>query len=267
MRLCATIGFVLVLSQMSSGGLRCAAEPALPDLTGRWCTVQRLVATAELPFLGSVGIRTTVGLFSDVVQSGSCITLFDAYCFTDLDLSTTLLVTDIPDAAMQSVRPDPRSAELRIVDGEVRFIQQWHTEVRGAVLEDPQADPLPTYRGDPRAIDMDGDGQIGFTIPVELVGLFGGDTYAVQRFRYRLEGKYVDPDTIVGTVAWSTEQEVLWATDALLMMPFSQGIDPDPAAHRFVMARIDDTWTCDSIRERTASLLELLDRSEPPGLP
>lgn len=59
-------------------------------------------------------------------------------------------------------------------------------------------------------IDQERDGQIGFSIPAEIVGMFGGDTYVVQRFRYRLEGRLVDPDTIIGTVEWSTKQVILW---------------------------------------------------------
>ncbi len=237
-------------------------EEELPDLSGRWVTIQRLVTIAQLPFLGEVMLYTTIGLFSEVVQSGSWLTLQDAYCFTDVDASTGLFVTDISDATMRSIRPNPRVAELRIEEGQVLFEHDWHTEVRGAVLDDPVNDELPDYRSDPRVIDIDGDGQIGFTISAEIVGLFGGDTYVVQRFRYRLNGKLVDPDTIIGTVEWSTEQVILWATDALLMMSYTQGVDPDPAVHRFVMRRIDATWTCKSIRDRAAPLLELLEGAD-----
>lgn len=243
-----------------------AGEP-FPDLSGRWVMIQRLVALADLPFLGKVTILTTVGLFSEVCQSDSLLTLEDAYCFTDVDLSTDLFVTDISDATMQSIRPDPRSAELRMEGGETWLVQDWHTEVRGAVLDDPVNDELPSYRSDPRVVDMDGDGQIGFTIPAEIVGMFGGDTYVVQRFRYRLEGRLVDPETIIGTVEWTTEQVVLWATDALLLMSYSQSIDPNPMVHRFLMRRIDEMWSCESARERLVPLFELLDGANLSGSP
>jgi hypothetical protein len=242
-----------------------SSEEALPDLSGRWVTLQRLVTIAQLPFLGEVTLYTTIGFFSEAIQSGSRLTLQDAYCFTDVDASTALFVTDISDATMRSIRPDLRTAELRIEGGRVLFEHDWHTEVRGALLDDPVNDELPDYRSDPRLVDIDGDGRIGFTISAEIVGLFGGDTYAVQRFRYRLNGKLVDPDTIIGTVEWSTEQVILWATDALLMMPYTQSVDPDPTVHRFVMRRVDATWTCESIRDRTAPLLELLDGASPTG--
>jgi hypothetical protein len=127
------------------------------------------------------------------------------------------------------------------------------------VLDDPVNDEVPNHRSDPRGIDMDGDGNIGFTIPAEIIGLFGGDTYVAQRFRYRLEEKSVDDATIIGTVEWSTEQVVPWATDALLMTPFTQIIAQDPGFDPFAVRRIDEAWTCASIRERSVPLLELLD--------
>ena len=248
----------------------CQADTAptgelFPDLSGRWVTVHRLVTIAQLPFLGEVTLRTTIGSFSEARQSGCLLALEDTYCFTDVDVSTDLFVTDISDATMQAIRPDPRGAELRVEGGQVSFAHDWHTEIRGAVLDDPVNDPLPDDRSDPRLIDLDGDGQMGFTMPVELVGLFGGDTYVVQRFRYRLDGRLVDPDTIVGTVEWSTEQVILWATDALLMTTYTQSVDPDPTAHRFLMRRIAETWTCESIRDLLAPLSELLDEADLTG--
>ena len=259
-RLVVTVAWLSVLV-LSPAICAAAHDASPPDLSGRWITLQRFVAIADFPFLGEVALQTTVGLLSEISQDGSCLTLSDAYCFSDVDVSTDLFVTDVPDVAMQSIEPEARAAEIRIETNRIRIVQDWQTEVRGAVLDDPTNDALPTYRSDPRVIDMDGDGQPGFTIPAAIVDLFGGDTYVVQRFRYRLEGILVDPNTIIGLIEWSTEQVVLWATDALLMLPYGQSIDPDPTVHRFLMRRIDETWTCNSIRERAAPLLELLDAS------
>jgi hypothetical protein len=264
------IGFALLAAvSFACLGRSDAASPEdpLPDLSGRWVTVQRLFTIAQLPFLGEVTLRTTIGLFSEAIQSGSRLTLQDAYCFTDIDASIGLFVTDISDATMRSIRPDLRIADLWVEEGRVLFGHDWHTEVRGAVLDDPVHDELPDDRSDPRVVDLEGDGRIGFTIPAKIVGLFGGDTYVVQRFRYRLDGELVDPDTILGTVEWSTEQVILWATDALLLMPYTQRVDPDPSVHRFAMRRIGATWTCESIRERVAPLLELLDEVDLSGSP
>ena len=235
-----------------------ADETPLPDLTGRWVMVQHLSTYAVLPIVGEIYLTTTIGLFSDVTQTGSAVALRDAYCFTDVDVTSILFGTAIPDATMQSLRPDPRLAEI-VSDGEaLRFVQEWHTEVRGAELDDPINDPLPAYPSDPRLVDQDEDGKIGITIPAEIIGLLEGETYAVQRFRYRLSGDFVDDDTIVGLVEWTTEQTIVSATDALFFMPFTQVTDPDPERHRFAMVRVDETWDCETAREQLETLLALL---------
>ncbi|MBU0596461.1 hypothetical protein KJ567_07245, partial [Candidatus Bipolaricaulota bacterium] len=152
----------------------------------------------------------------------------------------------------------PRLAEI-VSDGEaLRFVQEWHTEVRGAVLDDPVNDPLPVSPSDRRLVDQDEDGKIGITIPAEIIGLLTGETYAVQRFRYRLEGDFVDEDTIIGLVEWTTEQTIVSATDALFFMPFTQDTDPDPAQHRFAMVRVNDEWTCETVHEQLDALFGLL---------
>ena len=239
-------------------GQASAEQPLLPDLTGRWITIQHLETYALLPLIGEIRITTTIALYSDVVQHGATLILTDAYCFTDVGVSTDLFATDVPDGVMQSLRPDPRHAEL-VADGDrICLIQDWHTEVRGAKLENPVHDPLPISSSDPRLVDQEGDGEMGITIPVELVGLLSGETYATQRFRYRLEGDLIDSDTIAGYVDWTTEQSLVGATDALFFMPYTQYTDPDPEKHRFVMMRVDETWDCETARTALDSLLGTL---------
>jgi hypothetical protein len=82
-----------------------------------------------------------------------------------------------------------------------------------------------------------------------------GDTYVVQRLRTALSGRVVDPDTIVGSIDWVSEQNVLAASDALLMLSYTYRLHPDAARHVFVMRRVDLNWTCQTTRERLPSLL------------
>ena len=236
-----------------------ADGPEVPDVAGRWLMIQELSTIADIPFLGEVRLTTTVGLFIDIVQDGTVLTMQDAYCFTDVELSTDLFVTDVPDAVMRAICPEPRTATLVEVDDRWHLIQDWHTEVRGAELDDPANDPLPTYRSDPRLVDLDGDGHPGITLPAEILGLLSGETYAVQRFRYRLYGSFIDDRLVVGLLDWTTEQRILDASDALMMMPFEEHNDPDPKAHRFAMLRVDPYWTCDEIRTQLPVLRRFLD--------
>jgi len=230
------------------------------DLSGDWAMAQYLVAAADLPLgIGQMFIYTTVGVMTHVSQSGSEIIMQDAYCFTDAEPSTPLFLTRIPDEVMRSICPDPRTVQLEQTDSGIRMSQDWHVEVRGAMLDDPENDALPTTPDDPRLVDQEGDGFPGMTIEVELVGLYTGATYAVQRYRYRLYGDVIDENTIIGFIEWTSEQTVIAATNDLFLLPFEDYTDPDSTKHKFIMTRVDETWTRETLREQLPQLLEQLD--------
>jgi len=156
---------------------------------------------------------------------------------------------------MASLVPAARSAILVEQTGSLHFESSTYVEVRGALLEDPVSDPLPTDPEDPRVIDQDEDGEPGMTVRITLLGILEGETYVVQRMSYRLSGVVVGSDRIEGTIEWSDEQTVLGATNPLLKAETVGTLDPDPAAHRFVMVRVDETWTCETLRERLGEIL------------
>ena len=54
-------------------------------------------------------------------------------------------------------------------------------------------------------------------------------------------------------------QTVVEATNPLFMETFSDDTDPDPTKHKFVMIRVDETWTCETLREQLPAILGLLD--------
>ena len=251
----------VILSIYCSGQAAQSAETTWPDLSGDWVMVQMLVATADLLVVGNLLIDMVIGVFTHITQSGSRLILQDGYCFTDATPSTFLFNTNISDATMQSIQPEPRTANLSLNDCDFRFTQDWYTEIRGAILEDPEREPLPIDPDDPRLVDLEGDGQPGMTIQASILSLFTGEGYAVQRYRYRyrLEGTVFDANTIIGTIDWTSEQTMVTATNPLFMESFSDDTDPDPTKHKFVMIRIDETWTCDTLREQLPNLLELVD--------
>jgi hypothetical protein len=236
-----------------------ATDTTWPDLSGDWAVVQKLVATADLTIVGSIWIDTVVGALTHITQSGSSLVLQDAYCFTDASPSSFLFSTNIADIVMESINPEPRTGSLSLVDCDFRFSQDWYTEVRGAVLEDRENDSLPVDPNDPRLVDLEGDGNPGMTIEASILGMFRGEGYAVQRYRYRLEGSVLDANTIAGFIEWTSDQVVVAATNPLFMEAFEDDTDPDPTKHRFVMIRIDETWNCQTLREQLPALMELLD--------
>lgn len=259
-RICSLLFITCFISAICCAGQAVDGDQVTwPDLSGDWVMVQSLVAAADLPLVGTLFIDTTVGVLNHITQSGSLLTVQDTYCFTDAAPSTPLFLTNIADEVMQSICPAPRSVQLEQTEEGILMSQDWHVEVRGAVLENPDTDALPTSADDPRLVDLEGDGFPGMTIQVEIVGILTGDTYAVQRYRYRLQGEVVDDNTIVGLIDWTSEQTVVAGTNDLFLLPFQDYTDRNSAKHRFIMTRADEAWTCATLREQLPCLLEQMD--------
>ena len=241
-----------------------AADESPPDLAGTWAMIQFMPEFANLPFLGETVITAAVGVLVRVVQDGSAITMHDTYCRTVVLSDETLLTSEITDAVIASLAPDARTARLERSEEGWKLVQDWHIEVRGAVLENPHTDPLPIGPYDPRVVDMDGDGIPGFTVPVVALGFIAGDTHVVQRLRYRIISHLIEPNRIEGAIEWTSEQKVISATDVVLTLPFKQWHDPDPTHHHFVMQRLADDAPCDDVIEILEQLLPVPD-SPPAG--
>lgn len=237
--------------------LTAVASP--PLLEGRWAMVQVYPQTALLPIAGEVSRSSMVTQIVEVTQSGSILAMVDTYCFTIVDDGTLLVETAIPDAFMQSLVPAARSAVVTEDAGVLRFEADEYVEVRGAVLDDPVHDALPVTADDPRVVDQDRDGHPGMTVRVKVLGLIEGETYIVQRVRYRLSGVVKSADRIEGTIEWSDEQVVLGATNPLLKADTVGLPNPDPDASRFVMIRVDETWPCEAIRDGLDRILSETD--------
>jgi hypothetical protein len=233
----------------------CGGVAEFPDLSGTWAMVQVFPQIALLPIAGEVLRTSVVAQFVDVECDGATITMFDRYCFTDVDDGTPLVNTEIPEAFMFALVPTPRTAVLRETDEGVEFEQSTYVEVRGAILDDPAADRLPVDPLDPRVIDQDGDSRPGMTVRVTVLGIIQGETYIVQRVQYRLIGWVIGSDRIEGRIEWTDEQSVLAATNPLLEVDTIGRPHPDLAAHRFVMVRVDPSWTCETLRDRLFEIL------------
>jgi len=237
------VGLALALG-LAPLGVVLATELESPDLGGTWVTVLHYPEIGDIPFIGEISITAVVGVLSQVEQGGENVVLHDTYCRTEVLSSNPFLTTWVPESVMDALDPPPRTATFRKTQGEWVFEQDWHLEVRGAILENPETDPLPISRFDDRVIDMDGDGYPGFTVPVSALNIVSGDTYVVQRLRYRLTGTLVSPNRIEGGIEWTSEQIVIDGTDAFLMTTFEQWHDPEPSRHRFVMQRLPDHASC-----------------------
>ena len=236
-------------------GIAAVASP--PSLSGRWVMLQVYPRIALVPMVGASTQTSFVVLQVDIGQDVLSLEMSASYCFTVIEESSPLATTEIPDAFMQSIRPAPDSARLQEGDGQFTFQQGTHLEIRGAVLDNPETDDLPTEPEDPRVFDQDEDGLPGMTVNITLLGAMEEQIYVVQRFQYELEGAVVSPDRIEGLIDWADEQVILAATNPMLLAGSKSQPDPDPGKHVFIMLRAQEDWTCDWLREHWREVFEL----------
>jgi hypothetical protein len=122
----------------------------------------------------------------------------------------------------------------------------WRTtqsvEVRGAVLQEPALDPLPTRQdfeanpGDPRFWDQDEDGKVGMTTLMD--GILRGEIYNVQRWKAIYEGEVLDPDHVRGLAVIENEQLVISASKASLVYDSQSVMHADPTRTYFRLERL-----------------------------
>jgi hypothetical protein len=254
LRSCALATVLAIARVAFAAGEESEAEP--PALAGRWIMVQVMPALTSLPFVGDVELTTITAAFVVVEQSGTSLLLQDQYCFTEVRMTPPVASSHVPEAFTASLSPAPRAAFLEPFGGGWNFAQASVVEVRGALIDDPTCDLLPSESLDPRIWDQDADGYPGMTVGVTVAGIVSGETYIVQRLEFALRGQVVDNDTIAGAMTWKSEQNVIAASNPLLLMSYQYHPHPDPSRSVFVMRRAEPSWTCSTIRELLPRLLD-----------
>jgi hypothetical protein len=243
-----SLRILLFLAASSALVLGLAAAASAPvDVSGTWAEMQVYREFATLPLVGEAARTSTVLLLVTMEQTGSSLIMRETYCSTKIDNGTAIASTTIPTSFLRSLAQTAKPASLDASETTTRFTQPWYTEVRGARLDDPERDALPTQADDPRVFDQDGDGKPGLTVHVSALVIFTGDVYVVQRVRYRLEGVVVTPDRIEGLIEWTTEQITLGTTSSLFEGELPSRPDPVAAHSFFVLQRIDPSWDCKAI--------------------
>ena len=243
-----------------------ASEPPTPeiDLCGSWWEAQRFVDWSEMPILGGLRRETTAVMRAEIVQSGSRVAIASEYAHVEVETGVPGLAMVFPDVFVDSLVSGERIAYLDSPEGSsaISFVQDWYTEVRGAVLADPARDPLPTMPDDPRVFDQDADGHPGMTVSIDLLGLIHGDVYVVQRVRYRLIGSVEQGGrAISGLIEWEDEQVVLGASSPLLTAGASG--TPVKGESWFHMIRSDAAAGSEDLPDALQGLP--IDDANPPG--
>ena len=139
----------------------------------------------------------------------------------------------------------PTWSSRLLVNGSTAELEE-HVVVLGASLDDPGADPLPRDADDPRVVDVDGDGQPGFSVEVE--GIIDGQVYMVQRLVRGLVGELTGGGRMRGTVTIGGGQEVIGASNQILKT-FTPRFEPDTDESRstFVWVPVPEGSTCESV--------------------
>lgn len=228
------------------------AEPSV--FVGRWALRYWVNSLTEVPVLG--GISATQVLSHQVVN----ITETDAGLNLEVETCDIEMIgedgamteTILPDAFVNSLPVINRSAVLTD-DGE-GFYAETIYEVRGAQLDDPANDPLPTDANDPKVVDQDQDGHPGMTISV--TGFVDGDIYLVQRGWNALQTTSFDGERAFGVPDWGDEQTYLGASSFILeQISPSSWPDPDESKHGFELVYAPEI-TCNQVLSTAGAIFE-----------
>ncbi|MBN1945662.1 MAG: hypothetical protein JW797_08285 [Bradymonadales bacterium] len=223
------------------------------DLSGSWAQQETTTTWANVPLLGEVQTVMVNTVRLDLTQNGNRLEGTAEVCgLVSLDTGNATR-TIIPDSFVRAIGPSLRRAVVEPVDsGGVRYRQERYTRVMGVDLENPETDPLPDRKDDPRVLDDDQDGNPGVTVQVE--GMVNGEIYLVQRHWKELCGDVLSDDHIQGYLLWDTDQQIVDASSFLLRRNPTTRIDPDWEANTFQMHRIDPNMGCEEIMANQQSI-------------
>ncbi|MGC9042987.1 MAG: hypothetical protein ACP5KG_03945 [Myxococcota bacterium] len=120
-------------------------------------------------------------------------------------------------------------------------------EIRGALLENPETDPLPTHYNinDPRIIDQDRDGKPGMTNIMS--GVLTGEVYNVQRWWVKFLINVVDENHLQGLLDHGSEQNIIDANPKSLIYDTESIKHPDQRHSYFRAKRMSDTASCSDV--------------------
>ncbi len=226
-----------------------------PDISGRWVKLMIFKGKAKPPSISPPVAWAVMVLKVDVEQQDAEITSFNEMCRLKVGIDSPVLTPIIPDSFAKALPVVEKPAHLSIgEEGEVLFYQPKVWEVRSCYLEDPENDPLPESQYHPNVFDPDDTGINGLLM--RSSGVVSGNAEIVQKVSTELNGYIDEEGNIRGIVKWFEDQKVLW-TDNILMRngaPTYPDPDGDPNDSIFIYKRVDPSWDCDVIRERSAEL-------------
>lgn len=222
-----------------------SAQP--PDISGLWAHLQVMSSITNAPVIGTVNLKTITTLRLEVTQKGADLSIVFQPCAVESESSSPFFTVIFPEAFVKYMGIDTKPARLESTGGGWQLFQPPYTIVRGARLQNPEKDPLPTDPNDPRVFDQDRDGKPGVTIRVNVLGFIEGEIYIVQRDWNSLRSTILNPMIIDGLMEWGSEQVVLGASNPLLAGQADSSPDPKKENSYFRTTRLEPNTTCEQI--------------------
>jgi hypothetical protein len=216
--------------ELRAGGVDYGRDtnPSKPSYkyTGIWgFMMNTAVRTLHVPLVNSQDTVSNNYILVKIVQKGEQLVFYEKWCSIDLR-NFNDENPNWQDLAWM-ITPEQYSDNIPINTHRVLVVPEMvpgakmetdiMLEVRGAILENPATDPLPTHYNinDPRIIDQDRDGKPGMT--TFMSGVLTGEVYNVQRWWVKYYINVVDARHWQGLLDHGSEQNIIDANPKSLI--------------------------------------------------
>lgn len=213
------------------------------------------VRTLHVPFVNSQDTVSNNYILVKIVQDGDQLIFYEKWCSIDLknfndenpqwqDLAWMVTpdnyVDNIP-INIHRVKNVPEMVPGATMETDVML------EVRGAILEKPETDPLPSHYNpaDPRIVDQDRDLKPGMT--TYMSGVLTGEIYNVQRWWVKYYINIVDENHMQGLLDHGSEQNIIDANPKSLIYDTECIKHPEPRHSYFRALRMPDYTSCEDL--------------------
>ena len=232
------------------------SERDFPDMTGTWANLTVFKGLAKVPYIGQTLpawaiMVSKVDIFS---QEEGILSAHTEMCRLKTGVGTSLISAEVPDSFAESLGNVDKTFYLSYGEnGEIRFHQDKLWEVRSCTLDDPENEPLPSDINDPRVFDADNTGINGLRIRTKKA--LDAEAEILQKVSTILDGVIDENGEVSGITTWYEAQSVMWYSNIALKngAPTSP-VGADPNESIFIFKRIDPSWDCSIVKEKSAEL-------------
>ncbi len=210
------------------------------------------VRTLHVPLVNSQDTVSNNYILVKIVQKGDQLVFYEKWCSIELknfndenpnwqDLAWMITPDQYTDNIPINIHRVMSVSEMR--SGAVMETDRL-LEIRGAILENPETDPLPTHYNleDKRIIDQDRDGKPGMTNIMS--GVLTGEVYNVQRWWVKYYINVVDENHLQGLLDHGSEQNIIDANPKSLIYDTESIKHPNERHSYFRALRMPDTASC-----------------------